>query len=116
MSAKKFPVALKAFCVNLMIACIVILPFMIMDRGYFAMTHDYSAEEIPYQMLMNQAVRSGNLLWNWGIDLGGNVLETFSFYNLGSPFTWLLWLLPLKLVVKAMPLVIILKYAFADFL
>ena len=104
---------LLAFFVNLTVAMAACLPFLIRDGGYFAMTNDFAAQEIPFQMLMNDTVKSGNLLWNWAIDLGGNFLESLSFYNFGSIFTWLSFLFPSRMVPKLIGWMIILKLGVA---
>jgi len=67
---KNMPCWLAAFLVNLAVAAVA--PFIMLNHGYMAMSHDFSAQEIAFNMLMNDTVKSGNLLWNWGIDLGGN--------------------------------------------
>ena len=92
---------LQAFVVNLIIAMVAICPIIILNQGLFTLEFDFSAQEIPFQLFMHDAVRSGNILWNWGIDLGGNFLESFGFYNLGSPFAWISILLPKSLIPYA---------------
>ena len=109
----KVPCWLVAFMVNLVIAMLAICPFLLRDNGYIAMSHDFSAEEIAFNIFMNDTVKSGNLLWNWGIDLGGNFLESFSFYNIGSVFVWISLLFPSELIPKVMGWMIILKWAVA---
>lgn len=104
---------LQAFAVNLIIAMVVICPILILNQGLFTLEFDFSAQEIPFQLFMHDAVRSGNILWNWGVDLGGNFLESFGFYNLGSPFAWISILLPKDLIPYAIGWIIILKFAMA---
>lgn len=107
------PCWLLAFLVNLAAAMLAICPFLLRDHGYIAMSHDFTAQEIAFQTFMNDTVKSGNLLWNWSIDLGGNFLESFSFYNIGSIFAWLSFLFPSELVPRVMGWMIILKFAVA---
>lgn len=102
-----------AFFLNLAVALAAIAPMLAKNHGYLAMSHDFSAQEIPFQILMNDAVKSGNLLWNWGIDLGGNFLESFGFYNVGSVFFWLTLPFPAKALPRVMGWMILLKYAVA---
>jgi len=109
----KMPCWLAAFIVNLAVALAAVAPQLLANKGYMAMSHDFSAQEIPFNMLMNDTVKSGNLLWNWGIDLGGNFLESFSFYNVGSVFFWITLLFPARSMAKVMGWMIILKYAVA---
>ena len=102
----------KAFLFCLLIAAAVFIPKMIMSHGYFALSFDFSAEQIPYGMLMNRAIKNGEL-WNWGIDLGGNLLVAFSFYNIGSPFMWLSFLFPAEWYPRLIGWIFILKFAVA---
>lgn len=102
-----------AFLINLAVALAAVAPSIIGNNGYMAMSHDFSAQEITFNMLMNDTVKSGNLLWNWGIDLGSNFLEAFSFYNVGSIFFWFTLLFPAGYMTRVMGWMIILKYAVA---
>lgn len=104
---------LTAFWINLAVATLAIGPFLLRDYGYLAMSHDFTAQEIAFNMFMNDTIKSGNLLWNWGIDLGGNFLEAFSFYNVGSIFFWLTLLFPAKVIPRIMGCMLILKFAVA---
>lgn len=107
------PCWMAAFLLSLAGAVIAILPFLLRDEGYIAMSHDFTAQEIAFHTFMNETVRSGNLLWNWAIDLGGNFLESFSFYNLGSAFSWISFLFPPELTPRVMGVIMILKFAVA---
>ena len=109
----KLPVYIQAFLLNGLIAGIVVAAFVYSGNGTFSMLYDYAAQEIPYNVFMNQSVKDGLLLWNWGIDLGGNFLEAFGFYNLGSPFFWLLLPFESKWIPYLMPWMIVLKFAVA---
>ena len=113
MKKKEVPIWIIAFGLNFLVAFLAIIPAIIRGHGYLVMSHDYAAEQIAFHTLMNETIRSGNLFWNWSIDLGSNFLESFAFYNLGSPFTWLFWLMPSAMVAKAMGWVLILKFACA---
>jgi len=109
----RIPVWLTAFLVNLLVAMLAICPFLIRNNGYLAMSHDFSAQEIPFHILMDDTVRSGNLLWSWAIDLGGNFIESFSFYNLGSIFVWLEWFFMPSAIPIVMAWMMIFKFAVA---
>lgn len=111
--SKRMPYWLCTFIVSFIAAAAAILPVLINNNGYIAMSHDFAAEEISYNILMNKAVKSGDILWNWGIDIGSNFVETFSFYGLGSPFMWIMLLFPAAMVPKLLGPVMILKFAAA---
>ena len=113
MKKHSMPIWIAAFLLNLIIGAVAVGFYIIQNNGFFAMYYDYSAQEIPFNIFMNETVKSGNVLWNWGIDLGSNFLEAFSFYNIGSVFFWLMLLVPAKLVPQAMGWMIIFKFAVA---
>lgn len=75
-------------------ACILFLPFVAIDQGYFVFYGDYNAQQIPFYKTCIEAVQSGNLGWNWQTDLGVNFVGSYSFYTLGSPFFWFAALFP----------------------
>ena len=111
--SKRMPYWLCTFIISFIVAAAAILPVLVNNNGYIAMSHDFAAEEISYNILMNKAVKSGDILWNWGIDIGSNFVETFSFYGLGSPFMWIMLLFPAAMVPKLLGPVMILKFAAA---
>lgn len=110
---KKWPVELQALLGNLLLAAVLILAVIYKDGGLFMPMYEYSASALPYTMFMNRAVHEGNLLWNFGLDLGGNVIESFSFYNLGSVLSWPLYLVPTSWVAGLMGPYLILKLGLA---
>lgn len=105
---------LEAAIICALIAGIILIPSMILNHGYFALSNDFSAEEIPFGMLMNRAIKSGEI-WSWGIDLGGNLLESFGFYNIGSIFYWISLLFPAEIYPQVIGWIFILKIAVAGY-
>ncbi len=81
--------AAQTFLLTLGLATLMFLPFVIYNRGYFIYYGDFNAQQIPFYQLAHDAVRSGNIGWNWYTDLGANFVGSYSFYLLGSPFFWL---------------------------
>lgn len=110
---KKMPVWFQAFLINFAIAAITILPSIIQGNGLFALSNDYNAQEIPFNMLLNDSIKEGSFLWNWGIDLGGNMLEAFGFYNVGSLFTWITFLFPSEVIPYVLGWMLMIKFAIA---
>lgn len=104
---------LAAFLLGFACIFISILPIIIADGGYFVYYGDYNAQQIPFYILANNAVRSGQLGWNWFTDLGSDFLTSYSFYLSGSPFFWLSAILPKALVTFSMPFLLALKHGFA---
>ncbi len=99
-SNRKSPsLAWQAFIFALIIGAAIFLPFVIMDKGYFIYYGDFNVQQIPFYKLAHEAVRSGDVLWNWYTDLGANFIGSDSFYLLFSPFFWITlpfptWMLP----------------------
>lgn len=62
----------------------------------------------------HDAVRSGNIFWNWNTDLGANFIGSYSFYLLGSPFFWLTLPFPSAAVPYLMAPLLMLKFALSS--
>ncbi len=86
----------RAFMYAFVMACILFLPFVAIDGGYFVFYGDYNAQQIPFYKTCIEAVQSGNFGWNWQTDLGVNFTGSYSFYTLGSPFFWFAALFPVS--------------------
>lgn len=86
---KEKELGLATFGLVLGMAILLFLPFVIYDRGYFIYYGDFNAQQIPFYKLAHEAIRSGNIGWSWGTDLGANFIGSYSFYLIGSPFFWL---------------------------
>ncbi len=84
---KMYP--LRAFLIALFTATAIFLPFIIMNGGIFYYYGDFNVQEIPFYQLVHDAVKSGELGWNYNTDLGSDLISSYSFYLLGSPFFWL---------------------------
>ncbi len=103
----------KVFVLCLIIGAVIFLPFLILDKGYFLYYGDFNVQQIPFYKLANQAIKDGNIFWNWNTDLGANFIGSYSFYLLGSPFFWLTLLFPTEFVPFLMAPLLILKTACA---
>ena len=102
---------LKAFLLGFLTALCMFLPYLVVDKGFFTYAGDFNSQQIPFYMYMNQMVKSGSLNWGWAIDLGSSVVNSYSFYLLGSPFFWLSCIFPYKAIPYIMPWLLILKFA-----
>jgi hypothetical protein len=71
--------AKQAFFLALIIATAAFLPFVIINRGYFFFYGDFNVQQVPFYQLAHQAVRSGEVLWNWNTDLGVNFIGPTAF-------------------------------------
>lgn len=101
----------KAFLIALIMAVVLLLPFVIIDGGYFVYYGDYNAQQIPFYKLCINAVQSGNMGWSWQTDLGANFVGSYSFYTLGSPFFWFAALFPVSISQYLMAPLLALKIA-----
>lgn len=99
----------KAFFTAAIMAAILILPFTIIDGGYFIYYGDYNAQQIPFYTLCSRAIKDGELMWSWQTDLGANFIGSYSFYTIGSPFFWLTLPFPPEWAKYFMAPIIILK-------
>ncbi|MHB1453207.1 MAG: YfhO family protein [Saccharofermentanales bacterium] len=99
------------FLLSFFLAAAFFLPYIIQDRGYFFYLGDFNCQQIPFNIMANEAVKSGNIFWNWNTDLGANFIGSYAFYLLGSPFFLIQLLLPSSLVPMAIPWVLCLKFA-----
>lgn len=81
--------------VSLLTALAVFLPAIIKDRGFFLIVDDFNAQQLTFSTAVRYALASRPVGdWFWGIDLGTSLVNTFGFYNLGSPFFWITLLFP----------------------
>ncbi len=104
---------LSTFLIALGVAVAFMVPFIVYDNGYFIFFGDFNAQQIPFYKLAHEAVRSGDIFWSWGTDLGANFIGSYSFYLLGSPFFWLTLPFPTDFVPYLMGPLLILKFACA---
>ena len=101
------------FLLNLLIAFIIFLPFIIQGGGLFSLGDDFDAQEIPFNIFVNREIKELDVFFNWGIDLGSDFISSFSFYNLGSPFFWITLLFRPEAFPWLVVWILILKYAAA---
>lgn len=104
---------LSTFFIALAVAAAMFLPYMLANEGYFIFYGDFNVQQIPFYQECHQAVRDGNIFWNWNTDLGVNFIGSYSFYLLGSPFFWLTLPFPNSVVPYLMGPLLILKFACA---
>lgn len=105
---------LKAFFLGLGLAVAVFLPFLIVDGGRFLFYGDFNVQQVPFYRLAHDAVRAGEIGWNYKTDLGANFIGSYSFYLLGSPFFWLTLPFPSEWLQYLMGPLLILKFACAS--
>ncbi|HJC58141.1 MAG TPA: YfhO family protein [Candidatus Eisenbergiella intestinipullorum] len=85
---------IQVFLLAYLTAMLSFLLLLIRGDGVFTLGNDFNEQQIPFHMLVNRALKSGNTGWNWSIDLGSGLVGAFGFYVLGSPFAWISFLFP----------------------
>ena len=103
-----------AFLLGLVLSSLLIIPAIIRGGGIFFYYGDFNAQEIPFYQMVHDAVKSGNLLWSSTTDLGSQLLGSYTFYLLGSPFFWITLPFPSEVVPYLMGPLFILKFACAS--
>ena len=103
-----------AFFIALVIAFLFFIPYILIDKGYFLLYGDFNVQQVPFYKMSHDAIRSGNIFWNWETDLGVNFIGSYSFYLLGSPFFWITLLFPSSAVPFLMGPLLMLKFAFSS--
>ncbi len=102
------------FLVALITAACLFVPYMIMSECYFTFYGDFNVQQIPFYQMCHEAIREGNVNWNWLTDLGSDFVGSYAFYLLGSPFFWVTLIFPNSFVPYLMGPLLVLKFACAS--
>jgi len=102
---------LMAFILSALLGSLIVLPNIIINKGIYSLTKDLNFQQIPFNKIMNDAIKNGEIYWTWYNDLGSNFIGTFSFYNLFSPFNILGFIFPSSIFAYLIGPLYILKYA-----
>lgn len=106
---------LRAFLLGLLVATVIYVPFMIYDNGLFLYYGDFNVQQIPFYQLVHDTIQNGNIGWSHNTDLGANLIGSYSFYLIGSPFFWLTMPFPSQAVPYLIGPLLILKTACMSF-
>ena len=104
---------LKAFLWGLGLSFLFFIPYIIMNDGYFFFYGDFNVQQIPFYQMIHDSIQSGNIGWSNTTDLGANIIGSYSFYMIGSPFFWITLLFPSAAVPYLIAPLLMLKFAFA---
>lgn len=110
---KHDPFLSRALLLNLIAAAIGFGVFIIPGGGIFSVAGDFNVQQIPFAMYANDAIKSGNVVWDWSLDLGSNFIGGMMFYVLGNPSFWLSLIFPSDWFIYIVGWIYVLKYAFA---
>ncbi|MFT3952828.1 MAG: YfhO family protein [Oscillospiraceae bacterium] len=101
------------FVLAFLLMLAVFVPLVVIDHGYFLYYGDYNSQQVIFYRYVHDAIRDGNVSWDWGTDLGTDFTGSYAFYILGSPFFWLTLPFPSGAVIYLMPVLLALKTAVA---
>lgn len=101
------------FLIALGVSLCAALPVMIANGGKLYLIGDYMTQQIPFIHECRRLLFSGKPFWSSNTFLGANFLGTYSFYNYGSPFYWILYLLPESLTGAGLSVTFVLRHAVA---
>lgn len=105
---------LLSFLSALVTAALLFVPFIVLRGGVFYYFGDFNVQEIPFYQLVHDAVRNGEMGWSHLTDLGSDLLSSYSFYLMGSPFFWMTIPFPNWMVPYLIGPLLILKFACAS--
>lgn len=105
---------LRAFLWALGLSFLIFLPWIIYSKGYFFFYGDFNVQQIPFYQMIHDSIRNGNIGWSYTTDLGANIIGSYSFYMMGSPFFYLTLLFPSEAVPYLMAPLLMLKFALAS--
>lgn len=104
---------LLAFLVNLFLAFLVFTPIVLRGGGILAFCEDFAGETLPYRYLAREAIRSGDIFWNWNLDLGSDFMQSFGLSYFTDPFRLIPTLLPENCILTCSYWLMMLRYALA---
>ena len=110
---KNFNLYLAAFLINLAAGLMSFTWTIVQQGGLFSLAGDFNSQIVPFSMMANDAIKSGNTGWAWSIDLGSGFLGGMHYYTLGSPSFWLSMLFPSGAFMYVVGWLYVLKYAVA---
>ena len=102
-----------AFLFNLAAGLVSFVWTIVEQGGLFSLAGDFNSQQITFAMAANEAIKAGNVIWDWSLDLGSNFIGGMSFYILGNPSFWISMLFPAKYFMYVVGWLYLLKYAFA---
>ncbi len=104
---------LTAFLLNLAVAALAFLVPIAMGGGLFVLAGDFNSQQIPFTMHGIDMIRSGQIGFDYALDLGSDFMGSMAFYILGTPFFWLASLFPPEAFMYLVGWFYVLKYALA---
>lgn len=97
---------------------LTIIPFsfsFFANEGLFMYMGDFDAQQMAFYQHIHDMVLSGNFMWDPVTDLGANIIGSYSFYMIGSPFFWLTLPFPSSFVPYLLGPILMLKFGCASY-
>ena len=104
---------LQTFLWGVGLSFLFFIPWIIYNGGYFFFYGDFNVQQIPFYQMIHDSVLDGNIGWSYTTDLGANIIGSYSFYMIGSPFFWFTLLFPSKAVPYLIAPMLMLKFGLA---
>ena len=104
----------KAFLLGMLLSAAFFIPYIVIGHGYFLYYGDFNVQQVPFYQMVHDAIRNGEWQWSNTTDLGSQVIGSYTFYLLGSPFFWLTLPFPSKMLPHLMGPLLILKFSCAS--
>ena len=101
---------LQTFLWGMGLSFLFFIPWIIFNHGYFFFYGDFNVQQIPFYQMIHDSVQNGNIGWSYTTDLGANIIGSYSFYMIGSPFFWLTMLFPSDAVPYMMAPMLMIKF------
>ena len=88
--------------------------FIAAGKGAFTLRDDFNTQQLTFPNQVNGFLKQADPgEWCWNLDIGASFVNGFSFYVLGSPFSWITFLFPRTMLPYLIGWVYMLKYAVA---
>lgn len=111
---QKNDIYFKVFTICLLVSSVIFIPLTIKGSGMLTFSEDFNSYVLPYRYLENRAVHSGELFWNWNIDLGSSFLGDFCQVSIfWNPFNWIYLFLPESTIPYSVLPIMLLKFSVA---
>lgn len=104
---------LFVFLASFIMLAVIFIPILIYNKGYLLYYGDFNSQQLMFYEHAHDFVRENGVGWDWGTDLGSDIMGAYSFYLFGSPFFWLTIPFPSSIVVCLIPWLLCLKTAIA---
>ena len=101
----------KCFAICGALSAVFMFIVTLMGDGILLYAGDFNQQQIPFNYYIAKYLQSGGGTYSWETDIGSGFLNSYSFYTLGSPFFWIVSMVPAKWFPYLMYPLLVLKFA-----